>query len=192
MLLIRKILLAGAGAATVLMMLLLAAGDAVSVEADSSAPANSETKEISQALRNPSDANSLLMDDSSASVQSFSTQAATTEAAVGDQARWVSLNDTGSFYYTKTYELRAQDASGEVWIAVGEGRDPDGALDGITGLNFPAGDCRNDGVRNVVTDAQAEYLLDQYTNQIKPTDEGFWGPPVYRDGSSPDVPLPRP
>jgi hypothetical protein len=185
----RKLLLAGAGLSLAL-LLLLANAPAISTEAaDNTDGSNSDTREISNSLRNPDNASALLR-DGSFSAESFQAEFANGEAEVGDQARWVALNDVGQFYYTKTFELRALNDQGEVWIAVGEGRDADGALDGITGLNFPAGDCRNDGVRNVVTDAQAQYLLDQFTTQIKPTDESWFGPPDFRDGSTGLLPRP--
>ncbi len=186
----RRLVLAGAGVATALLLLLLSTGQPLGADARSTAGPSSDTRELSGKLLNPESAQSLLI-GSGFSAQSFTAQEAG-GASVGDQATWVAINDTGGFYYTKVFELRAENASGEVWVAVGQGRDPDGVLDGITGLNFPPGDCRNDGVRNVVTDAQAAYLLGQFTNQIEATDQKWFGAPDFRDGSTGLLPRPSP
>ena len=48
----------------------------------------------------------------------------------------------------------------------GVGRERRGQIS--TGARLPGGDCRNDGVRNVITDAQVDYLIDQFDNNIYP------------------------
>ena len=52
----------------------------------------------------------------------------------------------------------------------------------VTGLPFGYDDCRNDGVRNVVTDAQVAYLLGQFSSNIRPTDTAWFGDPAVRKG----------
>ena len=39
-------------------------------------------------------------------------------------------------------------------------------------MNFPAGDCRNDGVRNVVTQAQVDYFVHEFDTNIYPEGVG--------------------
>ena len=50
-------------------------------------------------------------------------------------------------------------------------------------LNFPDGDCRNDGVRNVVTDAQVDYLVDEFDTNIYPKESAAFSVPPDRDGT---------
>jgi hypothetical protein len=169
-----------------------ASSNSISVEADHG-NGGIQTKEISDALRNPDNPQSLLVEartGPSLNVQSIAPQFAAGEYEIGDLEAWVALSDTGGFYYVKVFELRAANAEGEVWVAVGDGLDPNGDPDGVFGLDFPDGDCRNDGVRNVVTDAQAEYLLDEFTNNIKPTDQAWFDEPNFRDGAAGLLPRP--
>jgi hypothetical protein len=158
-------------------------------EAQAPVDADTDVAEISEALRNPSDPASLLVNNQ---VSAFGADSVAAAAAIGDQEDWAALQNAGGFYYLKTYELRAFDDTAEIWVAVGEGSDADGEPDGVTGLDFPDGDCRNDGVRNVVTDEQANYLLDQFTNNIKSIDEAWFGEPDFRDGSAGLLPRPSP
>jgi Immune inhibitor A-like, MAM domain len=101
---------------------------------------------------------------------------------LGDHRLFVALDDTlTNPFYLKEFELRAFNDTAEIWIASGPA-----TTGGVTttGLNFPDGDCRNDGVRNVVTDEQAEYLLDEFTNNILATDTDWFGEPVTRTGKN--------
>jgi hypothetical protein len=165
----------------------------MTTEAQAPAGQDAETVEISDDLRDPENAASLLVDDAASTFTPTPFQVGPDgEAEIGDQLRWVALNDEGGFFYTKVFELRAADDTAEIWIAVGEGRNPDTSLDGIFGLDFPAGDCRNDGVRNAVTDEQAQYLLGEFSGNIKNTDEDWFGEPVFRDGSGGALPRPSP
>lgn len=68
------------------------------------------------------------------------------------------------------FTLRAVGERIEVWVA--------------DDLSFPAGDCRNDGSRNVVTDAQARYLADQFDRNIFPKMSANFSTPPPRDGSN--------
>ena len=49
-------------------------------------------------------------------------------------------------------------------------------------LNFPTGDCRNDGVRNVITDAQVEYLVGEFDGNMYPKMTEEFSSPPSRDG----------
>ena len=78
--------------------------------------------------------------------------------------------------YVKQYTLRGIGNNVEVWVASDE--------DEISsGLDFPAGDCRNDGVRNVITDAQVNYLIDQFDNNIYPKESTTFSVPPTADGT---------
>ena len=61
----------------------------------------------------------------------------------------------------KAYTLRGIGDNIEVWVSSDEDKIS-------SGLDFPAGDCRNDGVRNVITDAQVDYLIDQFDTNMYP------------------------
>ena len=50
-------------------------------------------------------------------------------------------------------------------------------------LNFPAGDCRNDGIRNVITAAQVSYFADQFDDNIEPKMSAAFSSPPSRDGT---------
>ena len=53
-----------------------------------------------------------------------------------------------------------------------------------SGLDFPAGDCRNDGVRNVITDDQVNYLIDQFDTNMYPIESSSFSVAPPRDGSN--------
>jgi hypothetical protein len=88
---------------------------------------------------------------------------------VGDTRVWLSLNDITGSYVPTFFTFRGASKGAEVWVR-------------SSGLSFPAGDCRNDGVRNVVTDQQIAYLLNQFDSNIRPIDTAWFGEPVRRDG----------
>jgi hypothetical protein len=67
--------------------------------------------------------------------------------AVGEERVWLGLDDDQGAIYPKAYTLRGVGQNIEVWVASDED-------DISVGTEFPADDCRNDGVRNVITDAQ--------------------------------------
>jgi hypothetical protein len=66
------------------------------------------------------------------------------------------------------FTLRAVGDHIEVWVA--------------NDLLFPAGDCRNDGVRETVTDAQAVYLADQFDTNMFPKESVTFSQLVSRPG----------
>src|SRR6266508_2632376 len=98
-------------------------------------------------------------------------------AEVGDVRTWLGLDDTEGFY-PKSYQLRAVGDHVEVWTATGTS-----TFAGITStdLNFQDGDCRN-GVRTTVTDQKVDYLVDQFDNNIYPTESQLFSVPPDRNG----------
>ena len=66
----------------------------------------------------------------------------------------------------------------EVWLATGT-RTFNGLT--TTDLNFPDGDCRN-GVRSTVTQAQVRYLINQFDDNIYPTESEAFSVPATRNG----------
>jgi Immune inhibitor A peptidase M6 len=91
--------------------------------------------------------------------------------ALGTVKIWLSLDNTRSVLYYKPYTLRALGDNIEVWVA--------------NDLSFPAGDCRNDSV--TVTDAQAQYLADQFDTVMYPRESAAFSVPPARDGSEPTL-----
>ena len=89
-------------------------------------------------------------------------------AKLGDIKYWLALDDFAGEFYVKTFQFRGVSQNAELWVA--------------TDLNFPEGDCRNDGIRNVITDAQVAYMLAQFDNVIRPIDTDWFGEPAVRTG----------
>jgi hypothetical protein len=94
---------------------------------------------------------------------------------VGDRRLWPALDRRSNRSYLKYYTLRAVGAHIEVWVA----SDDDGVSKGI---EFPAGDCRNDD-RVQLSDAQAQYLAQQFDNVMYPKEAEAFSVPPPRDGS---------
>ena len=63
----------------------------------------------------------------------------------------------------------------------GDGRPGGSTASKSSNLNFQGGDCRN-GDRTTVTDAQVEYFIDQFDNNIYPTESELFSVPPDRDG----------
>jgi len=78
---------------------------------------------------------------------------------VGDYQLWLAYG-WGYGYYWDLFQLRAMNEVAEVWVA--------------DDLSFPEDDPRDPVV---VTDDQADYILDEFTWNIIPTDEGYFGEP---------------
>jgi hypothetical protein len=89
-------------------------------------------------------------------------------AKVGDTRIWLALDDALGQIYLKNYTLRGVGQHIEVWVA--------------NNLNFPAGDCRNDGVRNVVTNGQVQHLISEFDNTMLPIETEWWGAAPQRNG----------
>ena len=100
-------------------------------------------------------------------------------ATIGQVRTWLGLDDVLGGFYAKNYKLRGKGDHIEVWSAVGNTQ-----LGGVTGsnLNFQGGDCRN-GERTMVTNAQIQYLIDQFDNNIYPIESDVFSVPPERDGS---------
>ena len=85
--------------------------------------------------------------------------------AVGQGAVWFRLELYARLLQEALHRARRDNV--EVWVASPVPR----ALPGGTavGLDFLAGDCRN-GVRTTITDAQVNYLAQQFDENILPTE----------------------
>ena len=81
--------------------------------------------------------------------------------SVGTVLPMLAYDDLNGILLVKNFTLRGVGSHSEVWVA----SDKDKVS---TGLDFPAGDCRNDGVRNVITDAQVNYLIGQFDSNMYP------------------------
>ena len=100
--------------------------------------------------------------------------AAATAAEVGDQKIFLILNDVAGQYQFTFFTLRAVGEHVEIWVQ--------------NNLNFPAGDCRNDGVRNVVTQQQLDYFVNEFDTNIYPAESEAFSVPPDRDGSDAQLP----
>jgi Immune inhibitor A peptidase M6 len=107
-------------------------------------------------------------------------RAAATPAAIGDRRIWPALDGVRGAGYLKSYTLRALGTHIEVWVASDQ--------DSISnGLAYPPGDCRNDD-RVDLTDAQAQYLAQQFDGNIYPKEATAFSVPRPRDGSRARLP----
>src|SRR4051794_30317179 len=98
---------------------------------------------------------------------------AAADAAVGDVATWLGLDDTTGSIYAKDYELRGIGKNIEVWVA--------------TNTTFPAGDCRNALGMTEVTDAQVTNFISEFDNNIYPKESASFSVPVPQDGANGQV-----
>src|SRR5215207_8763728 len=98
---------------------------------------------------------------------------------VGEERTWVALDFTAGSY-RKRFTLRAKRNNIEVWVASPVPRTAFGVT--ATGLDFPAGDCRN-GVRTTITDAQVNYLAQQFDENILPKESATFSVAPNRNGS---------
>ncbi len=87
---------------------------------------------------------------------------------VGDTKTWFALDDEKGQIYTKPFKLRAKGDHVEVWVT------PD--------LSFPGNDCRNDE-RIRVTDAQVNYLVNEFDGNIYPKESRAFSKAPERNGS---------
>ena len=89
---------------------------------------------------------------------------------VGTQQIWPVIDFAAGDAAPELFTLRAVGQRIEVWVA--------------DDLAFPVADCRNDGSRDVVTDAQARYLADQFDRNIHPKMSASFSTPPARDGAN--------
>lgn len=118
---------------------------------------------------------------SPSSIKAFGAEAARLPRAlappvVGDERLWLATDSTQGDY-VKQFTLRGIGNNIEVWVASDED-------EVSSGLDFPAGDCRNDGVRNVITDAQVNYLIDQFDTNMYPIESSEFSVPPERNGAN--------
>jgi hypothetical protein len=128
-----------------------------------------------------------LVGDVSAGGALESARAAAADPVVGEVRNWVALDDFYGFYYRKQYTLRGIGDSIEVWVASELNRRAPAstALPQVgqsSGTDFLDGDCRN-GVRTTITDAQVNYLISEFDNNIYPKESAAFSVPPSRDGS---------
>jgi hypothetical protein len=110
--------------------------------------------------------------------------------AIGAVKPWLGLDDIGGFYYRKNFQLKGLNDKTEVWVAVETLPAPTrGTVVGnSTGTQFLDGDCRNN--RAEVTEAQAQYLADQFANNMLPKESAAFSVAPPRDGTNAVVPNP--
>jgi Immune inhibitor A-like, MAM domain len=101
-------------------------------------------------------------------------------AVVGDRRLWPALDAVNNREYLKFFTLRAVGAHIEVWVASDQ--------DAISkNLEFPPNDCRNDD-RVQLTDAQGQYLAQQFDSVMYPRESQVFSAPPPRNGSQARVP----
>jgi hypothetical protein len=91
------------------------------------------------------------------------------DSAIGSQKLFLSLDDYNGVYFFTIFTLYAQSANGEVWVQ--------------NNRNWPASNPR-DNAEQMVTVAQAEYLVNEFENNIYAQEAAFYGAPGFQDGSN--------
>jgi hypothetical protein len=101
-------------------------------------------------------------------------------STVGDTKLWLSLDDYNGFYFFTEFELRAESANTEIWVQTL----PDRLYPEGHPCNDPAY-IDEDGFYNYpeITQAQIDYLLLEFDNNIYPTDTLYYGNPDFHDGT---------
>jgi hypothetical protein len=100
---------------------------------------------------------------------------AASTAVVGETRNWLALDDSFGAYYRKGFTLRGVGAHAEVWVASELNRR------GASGTEFLAGDCRNP--RTSITDAQVNYLINEFDTNIWPKEADAFAIAPDHDGS---------
>lgn len=112
-------------------------------------------------------------------------------AKVGDSRVWLGLDDFRGVINLKFYTLRGVGQKVEVWVSNNLNFPNTGMLNPLTpdpSDTFTYNDCRNDGVRNVVTDDQVNYLIGEFDNNIFPIEADWFDIPPKRDGNKATLP----
>jgi hypothetical protein len=99
--------------------------------------------------------------------------------AVGDRQLWPAVDSVYGVVYLKNFTLRAMGEHVEVWVA----SDTDEIS---SGLEFPAGDCRNGSV--AITDEQAQLLASAFDGVIRPRESEAFSVAPDRAGAQHSVP----
>lgn len=179
----RKLLLALVGTVSMLASL-LAVGPAGAQSGRGASPAD-DTEHPSLQVRS----GTLPLDGIELKAPAAASRAAAPQAAaaapadpeVGEVRSWISLDDTFGILYRKGYTLRALRDDVEIWVASEANRAaPNGGQS--SGVAFLDTDCRN-GTRTEITDAQANYLADQFQTNILPKESSAFSVAPDRDGS---------
>ena len=99
---------------------------------------------------------------------------------VGEVRNWVGLDDVNGSFYRKGYTLRGMGDNIEVWVA-----SEDRTFAGVrsVGTDFQPTDCRN-GPRTQITDAQVNYLIQQFDDNILPVESAAFSVAPNRNGSA--------
>ena len=99
---------------------------------------------------------------------------------VGDDRIWLALDSAQAAVYLKDYRLRGVGDKVEVWVAHD--------VDEISrNLKFQPNDCRN-GERTTITDAQVNYLIDEFDNNMYPKESQAFSVPPDRTGANAVLP----
>ncbi len=88
---------------------------------------------------------------------------------IGTVKIWPTINLLTGGASLTTFTLQGVGDKIEIWVA--------------NNLSFPTGDCRNDGVRNVITPAQVTYFIGQFDGNIEPKMSAAFSSPPSRDGT---------
>ncbi|MEO6058599.1 MAG: hypothetical protein ABIQ05_01325, partial [Candidatus Limnocylindria bacterium] len=105
---------------------------------------------------------------------------------IGDTKTWLGLDDYRGVINLKNYTLRGVGTNVEVWVSTNLNfPNPDMKNPLTTNPNdfFTYNDCRNDGVRNVITDDQVDYLIEQFDTVMYPIESEWWSTPPNRMGN---------
>jgi hypothetical protein len=105
---------------------------------------------------------------------------------LGEVRNWVGLDDFNGLLYRKGFTFRGMGEHVEIWVA-SERRTLLGFT--ATGTDFLDGDCRN-GPRTTITDANVNYLIEQFDENIYPKESDAFSVPPNRDGSNAQIGAP--
>ena len=95
--------------------------------------------------------------------------AAAESPPIGTKKFWPLIDFASGGAYFEQFTLRAVGTKIEIWVS--------------DTLDFPAADCRNDGVRNVITDAQSTYFAGQFDGNMYPKMSAAFSSPPSRGGN---------
>lgn len=87
--------------------------------------------------------------------------------SVGDYKLWFARDAYYGYYFITSYQLRAIGTTAEIWVQAD--------------LSWPEGDPRP---YPTILDEQVEYLLEEFENNIYPTDTAYFGAPDFHDGAN--------
>ncbi len=89
---------------------------------------------------------------------------------VGAQRIWPLVNFVTGGARFEMFTLRSVGTHTEIWVS--------------NTLDFPAGDCRNDGQRNVITTDQTDYLTSEFDGKMYPIESQYFSTPPSREGAN--------